>query len=44
MHMFVRANVTVSLSICINVVPAVWLQIEVQSGSIPVECLSREVD
>lgn len=38
------SNMRASLSICINVVPAVCLQIDVQSGSIPVECLSREVD
>lgn len=38
------ADMRASSSICINVVPTVWLQIDVQSGSIPVECLSREVD
>lgn len=41
---FLLANTRASTSICINAGLAVLLQIDVQSGSIPVECLSREVD
>lgn len=38
------ANMRAYSFICFNVVPILWLQIDVQSGSIPLECLSREVD
>lgn len=38
------ANMRAYSFICITVVPTLLLQIDVQSGSIPPECLSRQVD
>lgn len=37
-------KVCLSLSTHVNLVPTVWLLIDAQSGSIPLECLSGEVD
>lgn len=44
MSVFLLENMSVIPSIYINLDPTVWLQIDVQRGSIPAECLSRDVD